>query len=361
MLAQVNEVMAAQGTFLVHGTIELAENFADSEETFSTAFFRGGQDSDRNHWVDVQILFETDTFDGVLDIESREVDGVTYDQDAGSGDWEAEEPDGEFRAIDAVLDGEIVLANTTAEVIDGHYEITGTVPEDPDVEIVILTVRVSNLALERVVIRTEKPRDEFAGLIGDGDAPIFETEVWEIHDYGADVASVVPPPEGLSTTAAELLHPLFSFQLPEGWQEATRREKAEIGLADADVWVTDDDLLVIVLIEDLEDAGFGAITLEEYVSVTIAFAIPEEAVVDDPIATTTVQALPSVLLTGTADETSLLPFTRFFYLHEGTIGVNFTVVGPKESHEEATDLFAFVLNTFLVDDPPLNPFDAPAN
>jgi len=357
LLAQVNEVMAAQGTFLVHGTIELAENFGDVEEVFSIASFRGGQDTDRNHWVDARILFDTEGFEGTLDIESREVDGVSYEQDAGSGDWEIDEPDDEFRAIDAVLDGEIVLADTTATAMDGSYEITGKVPADPAIEIVILTVRASNLDLERVVVRTEKPRDEFTDLIGAGDSTVFETETWEITGYGADVAVVKAPAEGLSTASAELLNPLFSFQLPSDWVEATAREKAEFGLAGADVWATTEGLLLMVIIEDLEDAGFGAITLDEYVTATIAFAIADEAVLDDPVATTTVQALPAVTLTGTADETTLLPFARFFYLHEGTLGVNITVVGPRESFEDASALTEFMLNTFLVDEPPLSPLE----
>jgi hypothetical protein len=357
LLAEVNEVMAAQGAFLFDGTFELSENFGDSEETFSTVLFRGGQDAERNRWIDARIVFTAAEFQGSFDIESREVDGVTYGQEADSGDWNIEEPDGEFLAIEAVLEGEIILDNVSAEESDLGYQITGTVPADPSIETVILDVGALDLALERVAVRTEEPRDEYDGLIGTGDTTVFETEIWEIHDYGTDVASIAPPTELLSTTSAVLSDTLFSLQIPNDWVEATTREKAEMGLAGGDAWVTDEGLLLMVIIEDLEELGFGTIALEEYVTATIALAFSDEAQLDDPVDTTTVQALPAVMLTGTADETSLLPFTRFIFLHEGTIGVNISVVGPKASFEEARGLRNFILNTFLVDDPPLVPIE----
>jgi len=356
LLAEVNTVMAAQGAFLFDGTFELSENFGDSEETLSTVFFRGGQDAERNGWIDARIVFTAAEFQGSFDIESREVDGVTYGQEADSGDWNIEEPDGEFLAIDAVLEGEIILDNVSAEESDLGYQITGTVPADPSIETVILDVRALDLALERVAIRTEMPRDEYDGLIGTGDTTVFETEIWEIHDYGTDVASIAPPTEFLSTTSAVLSDTLFSLQIPNDWTEATTREKAEMGVAGGDVWVSDEGLLFVVLIEDLEEA-FGTITLEEYVTVTIAYAISDEAQLDDPVDTTTVQALPAVMLTGTADESSLVPFTRFFFLHEGTIGVSIAVAGAKALFEDARGLRNFILNTFLVDDPPLVPIE----
>lgn len=355
LLTAVNETMAAQTTFLVAGTIDLDEVLEDSAETFSNSSFRGGQDAAGNHWIDAHIAFAAENFEKSFDIESREVDGVTYDQEADSGDWEVEEPTSEFRAIDAALDGEIVLADTTAEESESGYRITGTVPADPSVEIVILDVRASDLALQRITVRTEEPRDEFDGLIGAGDTTVFQTEVWEISDYGADVATVAAPTEGLSTTSAVTMNGPFSIQIPNDWEEATPREKAEIGLADADVWATADGILFMIRVEDLDESGFGAITLDEYVSATIAFAISEDAQLAEPEKTTTVQALPSVILTGTADETSLVPFTRFFYLHDETIGLSITVVGPKASFEEVDELVMFLLNTFLVDDPPLVP------
>ena len=62
-----------------------------------------------------------------------------------------------------------------------------------------------------------------------------------------------------------------------------------------------------------------------------------------------------VIGTGATDETGLLPFVRLFYLHDGTIGFNLTIVGPALAFENDLELIAFVVNTFILELPPLNP------
>ena len=353
LLAAVNEVMAEQETFLVHGTFQLAEKLGDSEEIFSSALFRGGQDPEGGHWLDLDIRFDTDSLQGRFESETRELAGVTYDQDPATGLWEIDEPDDEFDTIDAVLNGEIVLADTISEEIDGGYVITGTVPADPLVEIVTLRVRKADFALERVVIRTEKPREDYEALIGPGDSAVIAIETWRLADYGAEIVDVLAPTDGLVTTSTEFADGLMSLQIPNDWEKASLAELAELGLVGADAWASPDGLILMVLVEDLADLGFGSVTLEEYVDLTISFVISEESIISERVDSTSVQALPVTFLTGSADGTDLLPFSRFFYVHDESIALNITVLAPREIYAENADLVGFLINTLLVNDPPL--------
>ena len=357
LLAAVNEVMAAQRSFLLASEVGVAENFGDSEETFATTFLRGGQDAERNHWLDAEINFGAALFEGTFEAESRQVNGVEYEQDLQSGDWEIEEPDGEFEILDAVFGGDLVLANTTALEVDGSYELSGTVPADPTIEILTLEVRISDLALESVRIRTMESREGFEGIIGEGDAPVYTNERWTLSDYGIDVALVQAPTEGLSTSPAS--DGLFSIQVPNHWTPLTVQEIENAELVANDAWVTDEGLLMMVLVEDLIEAGFGETTLENYVNFIVANALPPETAIDAIVETATIQGLPSVIVSGATDETGLLPFVRLFYLHEGTIGFNLTIVGPALAFENDLELIAFVVNAFILDLPPLNPFEQP--
>lgn len=353
LLAAVNDVIAAQGSFLLTGTIELAENFGDSEEHFGAILFRGGQDAERNHWLDAEIRYFAALFQGAFEIESREVNGVEYEQNALRGDWEIEESDGEFRVIDAVLDGEIVLAGTTAFEVDGSYELSGTVPADPDVEMVIMQVRASDLALESLRIRTMKPRADYDGLIAAGDAPVFQSELWTFTDYGIEVALVAAPTAVLSTSPVS--DDLFSLQVPNHWTPLTPQEIVNAELDASGAWVTDEGMLMMALVEDLVEAGFGETTLENYVNFIVGNALPPETAIDEILEVVTIQGLPAVIITGATDETGLLPFVRLFYLHEGTIGFNLTIVGPALAFENDLELIAFVVNTFILERPPLFP------
>jgi hypothetical protein len=351
LLAAVNDVIAAQGSFLLTGEIGLFENFGDSEESFGTIFFRGGQDAERNHWLDAEIRYIAALFEGTFEIESRQVNGVEYEQNALRGDWEIEDPDGEFRVIDTVLDGEIVLAGTTAIEVDGGYEISGTVPADPNIEIVIMQVRASDLALEGLVIRTMEPREEYEGLIGAGDAPVFQNERWTFSDYGIEVALVAAPTANLSTSPVSV--DLFSLQVPNHWTQLTPQEIVDAELDASGAWVTDEGMLMMALVEDLVEAGFGETTLVNYVNFIVGNALPPETAIDEILEVVTIQGLPAVIITGATDETGLLPFVRLFYLHEGTLGFNLTIVGPALAFENDLELIAFVVNTFLVGFPPV--------
>jgi hypothetical protein len=357
LLSAVNEVMAAQPSFLVAGEVGLFENFGDSEETFGLTFFRGGQDAERNHWIDAEISFGAALFEGTFEAESRDVNGVEFEQDLQSGDWEIEEPDGEFGLLDTVFAGELVMADITAFEVDGSYELRGTVPADPTVETVVMQVRTSDLALESVRIRTLESRDDFVALIGEGDTPVYTNERWTLSDYGIDVALVQAPTAGLSTSRAS--DGLFSLQVPNHWTSLTVQEIEDAELVANDAWVTDEGLLMMVLVEDLIEAGFGETTLENYVNFIVANALPAETAIDEILEVATIQGLPSVIITGATDETGLLPFVRLFYLHDGTIGFNLTIVGPALAFENDLELIVFVMNTFILELPPLNPFEQP--
>lgn len=357
LLAAVNEVMAAQTSFLVTGVVEVGENFGDSEERFGTTFLRGGQDADRNHWIDAEILFGAALFEGRFETESRDVDGVEHEQDPQSGEWEIDEPDGEFSIIDTVFGGELVLADATAFEVDRSYELSGTVPADPNIENITLRARTSDLALESVRIRTMESRDDFAAFIGEGDAPVFTNELWILSDYGIDVALVTAPTPGLSTSSVS--DGLFSFQAPNHWTSLTAQEIVDAELDASGAWVTDEGILMMVLVEDLVEAGFGETTLENYVNFIVANALPPETAIDESVEIATLQGLPAVIVSGATDETGLLPFVRLFYLHEETIGFNLTIVGPALAFENDLELIAFIVNSFILDVPPLVPPDQP--
>ncbi len=349
--------MAAQRSFLLVGEVGVAENFVDTEETFATTFLRGGQDPERNHWIDAEIRFGGALFQGTFEGESRDVNGVEYEQDLQSGDWEIDEPDGEFEILDAVLGGDLVMADTVAVEADGSYELSGTVPADPNIESLILQVRISDLAIESVRIRTMESRDDFVSIIGEGDAPVFKSEVWTLSDYGIDMALVQPPPEGLSTSPVS--DGLFSLQAPNHWEASTAQEIVDAELAASAAWVSEEGTLMMVVVEDLIEVGFGETTLENYVNFIITNALPAETAIDEIVSIATIQGLPAAIVIGATDETGLLPFVRFFYLHEGTIGFNLTIVGPALAFESDIELFEFVINTFILDVPPLNPFEQP--
>jgi hypothetical protein len=141
--------------------------------------------------------------------------------------------------------------------------------------------------------------------------------------------------------------------VPNHWTPLTPQEIVDAELDASGAWVTDEGMLMMVLVEDLVEAGFGETTLENYVNFIVGNALPPETAIDEIVEVVAIQGLPAMIITGATDETGLLPFVRLFYLHEGTLGFNLTIVGPALVFDNDLELIAFVVNTFILELPPL--------
>ena len=104
--------------------------------------------------------------------------------------------------------------------------------------------------------------------------------------------------------------------------------------------------MLLIVEEDLVDAGVGETTLENY-SQFIQDSVANDMTMRSIDEATTLQGKPSVLLGG-ADKADFTHIQQLVYLHDGSVGFRAAFVGPRVRMQDAKSLTDFVLNSFLI-------------
>ncbi|MFV2000859.1 MAG: hypothetical protein ACC654_10900 [Acidimicrobiia bacterium] len=344
LLADVNAAMASQESFLGQGTLTMTDATDEAIEHVRAAL-RGGQPSPDNSWI-VSIMDVTGgELAGSLQWEIREVDGVQYEQSPIGGGWEIDD-DVSKNPVRDTLNGDLALADLTAEDLEDGYIITGTYPKDETIEFVSIEVGVDDLLVRSLTSVARQDRSEFAGLVPEGDADIISIVQWEFGDYGIELAPTFEPPVATPTAITRFESGTYQLQIPTAWIEATPQEIADAELDVDRLWSVGEDLLLLVVTDDLIGLGIGTMTLEEYIDFILAEILVEEFI-DETIFTVNGQGEDIAIIIGaTSPEEN--PFMRLVSLRDEAIAFNVTVVGLQDAFDENIDATVFMLNSFLI-------------
>jgi hypothetical protein len=334
--------MAKGPSFLIETEAHVKDSAAAAKDLF-VGRASGGQSSLGNAWLSGRIDVTNAALSAVISADARAVDGVDYEQHPLTGLWEIDKDD-EYNAVDAALSGELQLDDLTADEALGGYVLRGRVPADPTVESVELLVDATDLVITQIEETSAPPRSQYGGLVPAEGGALYTFVRVTLRDYGADVAVAIAPPEGLSTNRWSSDDHPFELQIPKEWEAVPPSALAEVGASAA---FAKDDLALIIVEEDLVEAGIGETTLDNYTRFIESSLATDELTVESIDEGSTLQGEPAAILHG-ADEVDFIRSRQLVYLHELTVGFRAAFAGPKLRMQEADALTDFILNTFLV-------------
>ena len=119
--------------------------------------FEGDSEPDGDNQLSFTMSIKFGGFSSTFNFEAREVDGVSYQQDPITGEWEIDEIDADGTSTDAseaVFTGELKLEDPAVELdsLEGDpvYRLMGREPDDPEVDDVVLWVGIDDLLIRQV-------------------------------------------------------------------------------------------------------------------------------------------------------------------------------------------------------------------
>ena len=146
-----------------------------------------------------QILFEMDVstgaFTGTLIFETREVQGISYRQDPGTGEWAIDGPsDIDAGTLDELIPEGMVAAEAETGMLNGLsiYRITGFVPDDQEQERVVLLVGAEDLLVRQIQSEGQAADGDFFGLIPQEGRDVFQGTSMSLNRYNEPVQITAP-------------------------------------------------------------------------------------------------------------------------------------------------------------------------
>ncbi len=344
VLDDVNAAMASQESFLGFGSLTITEA-EDQGTVHATASLRGGQSTQDNSWIVSIMDVSTGVLEGTLQWEIREVDGVQYKQNPVSGEWAIDDEQSPNPVRDT-LNGILVLDDLTTEETADGFRITGTYPEDPNIQLVELEVSAGDFLVSTLTSVTRQPRDDFAGIVPDGESDIAAVTRWEFSDYGIELTPAVSPPESTPTLFTRFEDDMFELQIPAAWNEAASEDIAANDVPADRLWILEMEIGLLVDTVDLVEEGIEAATLEEYVDSVIEADLTDYTV-EEPLFTVNRQGEPIAILAGVSEDPDIPSMVRLVSLRDDGIGVNVMIVMTDAVTEANRQSIPFVLNSFL--------------
>lgn len=139
---------------------------------------------------DNKILFEMDVstggFTGTLIFETREVVGISYSQDPGTGDWAIDGPsESDAGTLDELIPEGMVVTEADTGVLNGLpiYRITGFVPDDQEQERVVLLVGAEDLLVRQIQSEGQVADSDFDGLIPQEGRDVYQGTNMSLNRY----------------------------------------------------------------------------------------------------------------------------------------------------------------------------------
>ncbi len=197
LLQLINDSMSEIGSVHIEGEASIKES-EDAESALMTIQIKGDNAPDGDSRMLMAIEIDLGDFAGSFNYETRVVGGVSYIQDAFTTQWQID--DGDSSPLDLIGGAggvaEITLENMTVElaVLDGLdvYHITGSVPDDPDVNAAVLWVGVEDLLVRKLQSSGQIAADELEGLVPAGSGQIFMSTTLTFSKFGELVTIEAP-------------------------------------------------------------------------------------------------------------------------------------------------------------------------
>ena len=197
LLQRINAAMGEIDSVHIEGEASVKES-EDADSTLLSFEFEGDSIPGGDSRMLMTLELDLGGFAGRFSFETRKVDGVSYTQDPFTGQWRTEEGDSSLFGLlsDAGGLGDISLENMTVEleVLDGLevYHITGSVPDEPELDFGVLWVGVDDLLVRKVRVPGHIPAGELEGLVQTDSGEVFISTTMTFSRYGEPVAVEAP-------------------------------------------------------------------------------------------------------------------------------------------------------------------------
>ena len=226
LLDRVNSAMDAVESFHVAGDL-LVKATNEAADELIVATFEGVGKSNGDSRVGFVMTIKSNLFSATFTLETREVDGTSYRQNPFTKEWEVDEAGDTteadpFGPLESDLpDLENMVVETDSLAGEPVYRITGAVPDDPEVEQVVLWVGIDDLLVRQMRMEGNVPAIDFEGLVPDNFDELFMSILISFSKFNEPVEIVAPQvkPKPASTASlsdavmAETVDPISSEPL----------------------------------------------------------------------------------------------------------------------------------------------------
>jgi hypothetical protein len=197
LLQLINDSMNEIGSVHIEGEALIKES-EDAESALMSIQFEGDDAPNGDSRMLMAIEIDLGGFAGSINYETRVVGGVSFIQDPFTTQWQIDE--GDSSPLDviggAVGVADIAIENMTVElaVLDGLdvYHITGSVPDEPEVNAGVIWVGVDDLLVRKLQLSGQMAANELEGLVPAGSGEVFMSTTFTFSKFGEPVTIEAP-------------------------------------------------------------------------------------------------------------------------------------------------------------------------
>ncbi len=207
LLKDIKTAMDALQTFELEGEL-LLKTAKDAETNLISMQILGAGYVDGDSEVSITMDIDTAGFAGKVTNETRRVDGVAYARDSLSEEWLIDETnvDNEDQGF---VPPTMVATEAVSEVLDGLqvYKVTGTVPDEPENELVVLWVGAEDLLVRRIKQEGRVPASDYAAFQIEDVEDLFQSFVSRLSKLNQPVQISAPSVKVESEPAKQYSEP----------------------------------------------------------------------------------------------------------------------------------------------------------
>ena len=197
LVQRVNAAMNAVQSVHFEGEMSVRES-QESEAALLSAEFEGNAIPGGDSRMVMNLKLDLGGFAGRFTFEARDVGGVSYTQDPFTNQWQIEEG-GSSLSANIVAPGVVEVLSleditVVLDALDGLevFRVTGSVPDDPEVDVMVLWVGIDDLLVRRAFLSGRAPVSEFGGLVPAEAGQVFMSFTMTYSRYGEPVAIEAP-------------------------------------------------------------------------------------------------------------------------------------------------------------------------
>ena len=193
LLEDIKTAMAELGSYSLDGTLVI-KTTKDADNHLILMEMSGGGYVDGDNQVTVAMDIATEGFVGKVTTETRQIAGFTYAKNPLTEEWSKGDEVDSSETEDFVP-AAMVAIEAVQEVLDGLavYRVTGTVPDEPENELMILWVSIEDLLVRQIRQEGHVPAADYANF-GIGELEVlYQSFVTRLSNLNGSVQVTLPP------------------------------------------------------------------------------------------------------------------------------------------------------------------------